>query len=112
MPAVQYPLRAFSSANPQQDNSSGKVDKHEFKAETQKLLEIVANSLYSDNEVFIRELISNASDALEKFRYLTNTAGDSEKQYQSTDRSLSITLEAKKQTQQLIIKVRWRSASH
>lgn len=106
MPVAQYPLRTFSWATPQQDATSGKVDKHEFKAETRKLLEIVANSLYSDNEVFIRELISNASDALEKFRYLTNTAGDGEKQYQSTDRSLSITLEANKQAQQLIIKVR------
>jgi TNF receptor-associated protein 1 len=32
------------------------------------LLDIVAKSLYSENEVFVRELISNASDAIEKFR--------------------------------------------
>ncbi|GAW80950.1 heat shock protein 90 [Plasmodium gonderi] len=43
---------------------------YEFKAETKKLLQIVAHSLYTDKEVFIRELISNSSDALEKRRFL------------------------------------------
>ncbi|XP_036165676.1 heat shock protein 75 kDa, mitochondrial isoform X2 [Myotis myotis] len=47
----------------------GSVSKHEFQAETKKLLDIVARSLYSEKEVFIRELISNASDALEKLRH-------------------------------------------
>ena len=42
---------------------------HSFKAETQKILEIVAKSLYMDKEVFVRELVSNASDALEKQRF-------------------------------------------
>eukprot|EP00746_Dinoflagellata_sp_MGD_P074200 gnl/MRDRNA2_/MRDRNA2_30002_c0_seq1.p1 gnl/MRDRNA2_/MRDRNA2_30002_c0~~gnl/MRDRNA2_/MRDRNA2_30002_c0_seq1.p1 ORF type:complete len:745 (-),score=179.14 gnl/MRDRNA2_/MRDRNA2_30002_c0_seq1:81-2315(-) len=46
------------------------AETHEFKAETRKLLDIVAKSLYTDKEVFIRELISNASDACEKFRFL------------------------------------------
>ncbi|EUD65460.1 TNF receptor-associated protein 1 [Plasmodium inui San Antonio 1] len=46
---------------------------YEFKAETKKLLQIVAHSLYTDKEVFIRELISNSSDALEKRRF-TQTA--------------------------------------
>ena len=41
----------------------------EFKAETRKLLDIVAKSIYTDKEVFIRELLSNCSDALEKQRY-------------------------------------------
>ncbi|OMJ10626.1 Heat shock protein 75 kDa, mitochondrial [Smittium culicis] len=45
----------------------------EFQAETKKLLQIVAHSLYSQREVFIRELISNASDAMEKLRYLSLT---------------------------------------
>ncbi|KAI1721604.1 hsp90 protein [Ditylenchus destructor] len=43
-------------------------EKFEFQAETKSLLNIVAKSLYSEQEVFIRELISNASDALEKRR--------------------------------------------
>lgn len=49
------------------------AESHEFKAETKKLLSIVANSLYTDKEVFVRELVSNASDALEKLRFLQAT---------------------------------------
>jgi len=49
--------------------SAGAPEKREFQAETRKLLDIVAKSLYSGREVFIRELISNSSDALEKLRY-------------------------------------------
>ena len=44
-------------------------EKMEFKAETRKLLDIVAKSIYTDKEVFVRELLSNCSDALEKQRY-------------------------------------------
>ncbi len=47
--------------------------KHEFQAEVKQVLDIVVNSLYTDKEVFIRELVSNASDALEKLRYLQLT---------------------------------------
>ncbi len=50
-----------------------KSTKHEFQAETQQVLDIVVNSLYKDKEIFIRELISNASDALEKLRQLQLT---------------------------------------
>jgi molecular chaperone HtpG len=46
------------------------VEKHHFQAEIQQLLNIVIHSLYTDKEIFIRELISNAADALEKFRFL------------------------------------------
>ncbi|KRZ06902.1 Heat shock protein 75 kDa, mitochondrial [Trichinella zimbabwensis] len=49
------------------------IEKHEFRAETRMLLDVVANSLYSHKEVFVRELISNASDALEKLRALQAT---------------------------------------
>jgi TNF receptor-associated protein 1 len=50
------------------------LKKHEFQAEVKQVLDIVINSLYTDKEVFIRELVSNASDALEKLRYLQLTA--------------------------------------
>ncbi len=45
-----------------------------FEAEVGKLLEIVANSFYSEREIFLRELISNASDACDRLRYATLTA--------------------------------------
>ena len=50
--------------------------KHEFQAEVRQVLDIVINSLYRDKEVFIRELVSNASDALEKLRHIQLTEKD------------------------------------
>ncbi|MDD4555882.1 MAG: molecular chaperone HtpG [Alphaproteobacteria bacterium] len=49
------------------------TDKMNFQAEVSKLLDIVVNSLYSDKQIFLRELISNASDACDKLRYLALT---------------------------------------
>ena len=52
-----------------------KPKKHSFKAETQKVLSILTHSLYTNREIFLRELLSNASDALDKLRFL-QSAGD------------------------------------
>ena len=49
------------------------VEKHTFQAEIQQLLDLVVHSLYTDKEIFIRELISNASDAMEKLRHVEAT---------------------------------------
>lgn len=95
--------RCFSSASTEQA-SKPKADKHEFKAETRMLLDIVARSLYSENEVFVRELVSNASDALEKFRYTIQTAGEQQNQYEGVDRPLEIHLDTNKQASTLTIK--------
>jgi len=70
--------------------------KHEFKSETSKLLGIVAHSLYTDREVFIRELISNASDALEKIRHLHLTTGEYEDKY--LDLEIHLSTDDKKKT--------------
>lgn len=68
------------------------------------LLDIVARSLYSENEVFVRELVSNASDALEKFRYTIQTAGEDQSNFENVDRPLEIHLETNKQANTLTIK--------
>ena len=63
-------------------------EKMEFQAEVSKVLGIVINSLYSNKEIFLRELISNASDACDKLRYLSLT--DKKLAGESTDPSIKV----------------------
>merc|ERR1712223_896704 len=83
----------FCSTVANQSATTGPIESHEFQAETKKLLDIVAKSLYSEKEVFIRELISNASDAIEKFRYFQVTNA---KTLQNPDRELDIKIDLDK----------------
>ncbi|MCP3955667.1 MAG: molecular chaperone HtpG [Desulfobacterales bacterium] len=49
---------------------------HEFKTEVQQLLKLIVNSLYSNREIFLRELISNASDAIDRLKFKAQTEPD------------------------------------
>ena len=65
---------------------------HSFQAEVSKLLDLVANSLYSEREIFLRELISNSADACEKLRYQSL----SKKNILGDDKDLKITVKVSK----------------
>lgn len=72
---------------------------HAFQAEVSRLLNIVVHSLYSDKDIFLRELISNASDACDKLRYLALT----EPALSADDTHLKVTLSTDKTTRTLTV---------
>ncbi|KAK9878891.1 hypothetical protein WA026_003720 [Henosepilachna vigintioctopunctata] len=78
---------SVEAAKKENESLTNNSEKHEFQAETRMLLDIVAKSLYSEKEVFVRELISNASDALEKFRYAMLSGNNT---LEESDRALEI----------------------
>jgi len=69
---------------------------HQFKTEVQQLLNIIINSLYSNREIFLRELISNASDAIDKLRFRAQT--DAELLGDSPEFKIKLTSSKEKQT--------------
>jgi molecular chaperone HtpG len=71
----------------------------EFQAEIKQLLDIVIHSLYTEKEIFVRELVSNASDASEKLRHLQLT----EKAIHDADRPLEITVTTDEKAKTLVI---------
>lgn len=72
---------------------------HEFQAEVSRLLHLMVHSVYSEKEIFLRELISNASDACDKLRYLAITNPD----LTSGDEEFRIRLTADKEARTLTI---------
>jgi molecular chaperone HtpG len=72
------------------------MPKHEFQTEVNQLLQLIIHSLYSHPEIFLRELVSNSSDALDKLRHLTLT----DEAYKSLpfDPRIDLDLDEQKQT--------------
>ena len=72
--------------------------KKQFKTESKRLLDLMINSIYTNKEIFLRELISNASDALDKRHYLSLTDNTL-----ASEKPLSISISIDKENRILII---------
>ena len=71
-----------------------KQEKKEFTAEVSRLLQMLTHSIYSNREIFLRELISNASDACDKLRYISSTRPD----VKINDLRIDVVLDPKKKS--------------
>ena len=84
------------------------AEKHVFQAQIQQLLDLVVHSLYTDKDIFLRELISNASDSMEKVRHLEGT----EKNFKDAGDTLQITLELDKEAKTVTLTDRGVGMTH
>jgi HSP90 family molecular chaperone len=66
-------------------------EKHEFQAEVSRMMKLIINSLYTNKEIYLRELISNGSDALDKVRFLS--VQDKDYLGENTELSIKITVD-------------------
>ena len=74
--SADTPKEKITITHNEKIHDTTKSSKQSFQAETRQLLDIVTNSLYTDKDVFLRELISNSSDACEKLRYYMSSKPD------------------------------------
>ena len=72
------------------------MEKMQFKAESQRLMDLMINSIYTNQEIFLREIISNASDAMDKLAYLSLT--DEKVGLNRDDFTITITRDEEKRT--------------
>jgi molecular chaperone HtpG len=84
------------------------TESHDFQAEVSKLLHLMVHSVYSETEVFLRELISNAADACDKLRYAAITEPD----LLGADADLKITLTANGAAKELLVSDNGIGMSH
>lgn len=90
---------ANSAKKPAKKPNDKDQNKQEFQAEVSRLLDIVAHSLYSNRDVFLRELISNASDACDKLRYKASSEAGLLKE----ERIYGITVRVDKDAKKIIV---------
>ncbi len=84
------------------------AEKHVFQAEVQQLLHLMIHSLYSNKEIFLRELVSNASDAADKLRFESTTNPE----LLAGDADLRVDIELNKDERQIIIRDNGIGMSH
>jgi len=75
------------------------AETHEFETEVNKLMKLIINSIYKNKEIFLRELISNGSDALDKIRFLALT----DDKALISNPHLNVTIKADKENKKIVI---------